>query len=758
MNITPEAWYSAAELAGLAGMPQTHSAVVRLAKREGWSSRSNAGRGGGLRYAITSLPAQTQRELRRQSALSAANTITSEAFAAGQSLARRSAIADIVDEKQRLRQVDAGAAKAAGLSGKSRDRMDAKLLLLMQLEQFAATHRMGICAAIDTFCAAYGTGELAVPAGIRDVIGADISAPTLRRWRRALRTQGAAALAGNYGNRAGSGTIESSPELLEFVVGMLVERPHINAKHVDRGLRARFGDSDTELPNLRTVQRFISSWKAKNAQAFLAIANPDAWKNRHMLAVGSADEGIDRLNQRWEFDSTPADVMLIDGRHTIIGVIDVWSRRALLYVAKVSSSAGVCQAIRRAILQWGVLETAKLDNGQDYVSHRVQRVFAALGVNVNLSAPFSPWQKPHIERFFHTFSHDVLELLPGFTGHNVAEAQALRASKSFAERLLTKNETVDINLTAAELQTFCDRWCRDIYATEPRHGLNGASVVERVAQWRGEVRRISDERALDLLLAEAPDGHGARSVTKKGLRVDGHYYAAPELGALVGERVQVMYDERDIGRIVVYHDDAFVCVAECPEILGVSRAEVAAIAKARQQEEIAAKRKALKGIARKANVQDIAYEILDAKQREANKVAMFPTPSVAHLTPAIEAARDAAQALDAVPATDAIGPTTLVHLEALRDVARADQAQDETAEDRFRRALTILMQADDPRSDIERAFLRRHIDSSEFKGRWSVFEDFGPSAFQLSDDYAVLLPDGAAFDRLRRARAQGENL
>ena len=131
------------------------------------------------------------------------------------------------------------------------------------------------------------------------------------------------------------------------------------------------------------------------------------------------------------------------------------------------------------------------------------------------------------------------------------------------------------------------------------------------------------------------------------------------------------------------------------------------------------------------------------------------TPSVAHLTPAIEAAREAAQALDAVPAIDSIGPTTLVHLEALRDVARADQTQNETAEDRFRRALSILMQPEDARSDVTRAFLRRHIDSPEFKGCWSVFEDFGPSAFQLSDEYAALLPDGAAFDRLRRARAQG---
>ncbi len=36
------------------------------------------------------------------------------------------------------------------------------------------------------------------------------------------------------------------------------------------------------------------------------------------------------------FDSTPADVMLKDGRHSIIGVIDLYSRRVKLHVSKTS--------------------------------------------------------------------------------------------------------------------------------------------------------------------------------------------------------------------------------------------------------------------------------------------------------------------------------------------------------------------------------------------------------------------------------------
>jgi transposase InsO family protein len=531
----------------------------------------------------------------------------------------------------------------------------------------------------------------------------------------------------------------------DFVLGMLVERPHLNAKLIYRGLCARFSARAATLPPLRNLQRFLSKWKRKNAQLFTAVANPDAWKNRYMVAAGSADEGVTRLNQRWEFDSTPADLQLVDGRHTIIGVIDVWSRRAMLYVSRTSSSSGVCGAIRRAILEWGVLEEAKLDNGQDYVSHRVQRVFKSLGVNVQLSAPFSPWQKPHVERFFRTFSHDVLELLPGYSGHNVADAQALRASKSFADRLMKKGATIDIKLTAAELQRFCDDWCDKLYAQEPRAALDGATVFERVASSRAELRRITDERVLDHLLAEAPDGHGMRVVSKKGLRIDGHVYSASELWPHVGEPVRVLYDERDLGRVVVYRDDEFVCIATCPEIEGVSRAEVAAVARERQKEGIETARREIKATARKQKLRDIAFEILDSKARDAAALVAMPPPNVLHITPAIEAAQQAAAA-ENVPISIETKQPTLHDFEVIRDLQRADySAADETAEDRFRAALKLELKAlSEPLSEFEQKQVERYTNTAEYRGRRQMFDDFGPGFLNLGDEYLALLPDGRA--------------
>ncbi|UPG86997.1 transposase family protein [Luteibacter aegosomatis] len=712
----------------------TKRAAELKAAREAWPFSEVAVRGGRKRlYQIDVLPDDVQRAVRHANAVTAAQAATTSVhFRAGESLGRRHTLTAAIDQTSRHRAMEAGLAAAAGKTGHGADRMNAKLDLLVQLDSFAANHGMGITAAIEAFCGAYASGEVGSETA-RRVIGPEVSGASLRRWRKALQTKGAVALAGAYGNREGSGLINGNPQLYEFAVGMISTTPHLGGKHLHRAIEARFAHMGDSLPTLRSVQRWLTHWKAENHQVFTALTNPDAWKNKYMLAMGNASEDVSRLNERWEFDSTPGDIELIDGRHNLVGIIDVWSRRATLRVTKTSSADAVCQTLRSALMQWGVPERAKLDNGQDYVSHRMQRVFASLGVDVKLSAPFSPWEKPHIERFFHTFSHDLLEMLPGFSGHNVAEAQALRAGKSFAERLFKKNSTVQLRMTAAELQAFCDKWLADVYMQEAREGLAGMSVFERVASSKTEVRRIRDVRALDVLMAEAPGGTGARTVAKKGLRIEGMYYGAPELGALVGEKVHVLYDEADQGRVVVYHDEAFVCIAECPELLGISRREVAIEAKARQAKLINEKRNELRAIGRKAKTRDIAMEILDAKAAQASMLTMLPQHGVIHMTPALDAAALAAAALDAADLPHDRRPIAQADIDLVHRMNRDEQQQNETEEDRFRRAIRLLAEPDI--DQVNARWLKSYQNTSEFGGRWTVFEDFGGAPFGLGTDY-----------------------
>ena len=327
------------------------------------------------------------------------------------------------------------------------------------------------------------------------------------------------------------------------------------------------------MPGVKTVARWLERFKQEHAALYERFRNPDAWKSRYMIGWGDMSAYLTHPNQVWEFDSTPADVMLDDGRHSILGVIDLYTRRVHLHISKTSKAAAVAHLTKKALIAWGVPGIAKTDNGQDYVSKHINRLFYALNIEHQVSAPFSPWQKPFIERFFRTFSHDLIELLPGYIGHNVADREALRARQQFSDRLFVKDRIVDLpGLSAAALQTFCDRWML-AYEQRPHSGLKGKTPQQRIQAWREPVQRIDDERVLNLLLQDVPGGDGWRTVTKAyGIRVDNFEYLGGDLVPYVGQRVRVLYDPEDAGLLYCLDDkDQFIGRAECPELTGTPR-------------------------------------------------------------------------------------------------------------------------------------------------------------------------------------------
>ena len=717
-------------------------AVIKRAAVEAWPFSEQRVSGGMRRqYPVSELPSEVRGAIARARALRAAEAAPiTPAAATGRASARKIKLAETVDAAVAQRTREQGLAAAAGITGKPRERMDAKLELLARLDEFARARGVGICAAMEEFCDAYNSGALQVELRVRNHTGADLHPATLRRWRKAVATSGPVALAGNYGNRKGSGGIDSEPALREFILGVLVEKPHISAKLLHELIAARMPDV---LPRRRQLERWLVNWKTENAEVYLAVTNPDAWKNRYMAGFGSYAEGITRANQQWMLDSTPADIQLLDGRHNILGVIDVATRRAKFLVSKNSTAEAVCQLLRRTILDWGVPEAVKMDNGRDYASQRVAGLLLGLSIEARFSTPFSPWEKPFIERVFGTFSRHALELLPGFSGHDVAQAQAIRARKSFSEQLHAKNKVIEAKLTAAELQAFCDRWVADYYMHEPHsgEGMDGLTPFEKTAQQRDLIRTIGDERALDLLL-----GAGSMcTVTKKGVRLDKLTYIAPELERAMGQKVLVRRDDGDMGRIVVYHDDAFLCVAECPAVTGVSRAEVAAEAKSRQRERVQEARKALRKAGRKEAQGDLARELLDAAARKNSALTVLPADNVLHLTPALEAAAEAADQLEAWESGDADRRASEAAVVASIDrVNREHQRSDETAEQRFRWCMDALLR-EGALDDLERRRLQIYRDTPEFEARWDCFICFGARGVDLDPHYDALLPADAPF-------------
>ena len=151
----------------------------------------------------------------------------------------------------------------------------------------------------------------------------------------------------------------------------------------------------------------------------------------------------------------------------------------------------------------------------------------------------------------------------------------------------------------------------------------------------GEVRRIADERCLDVLLAKPAGKDGIRVVSKKGIAYEGSYYNAPELGGHEGEQVRLLLDEQDYGELYAFDlDGKFICKVISPENKGVSLKEIAVARSVVQKRAITVKKEAWRKIAKDADLKGNALvrEVFMQAAEEAGKLERLPTQTVAYQT------------------------------------------------------------------------------------------------------------------------------
>ncbi len=535
---------------------------------------------------------------------------------------------------------ETGLADYACLPGVRKKEAEARLEILWARDAFIKHADMQKKEGSNIFCKNVASGEVDLADWVLSAITKNnkksLSWATLNRWQKAYKKNGLAGLAAQYIN---SGRPCGIPDdMRQFIIGMKIDHPHIGVSKIMAGLEARF--SGQTIAGQGVVRRFLNRWTKKNKSLLEYMANPDKWKNNRMFAAGSRSENIVRLNQMWEMDSTPTDIMLTDGRHNISGVIDIFSRRLKLLVSPTAKADAHAALIRRSIIDWGVPEIIKMDNGKDYTANHITRVLDGLEITQSLCAPFSPEQKPFIERALGTFSHDIVELLPGYIGHNVADRKAVEARRSFSQRLMKQGEDpVDINMTADDFQDICRRWVDAVYHYNKHSGLNGKTPAQTAREWKEPVRKIKDERALDILLSPAPAGDGLRIIGKKGVKIGGGYYIAPEMAGHEGQRVSVLLDITDFGAVYVYEQSGtFLCRAVDPDRSGISRKDLAVMVRKAQKEVMKDGRKELKKMAREAKTKTIHSEILDHREKQLANISEFPKQEAEYTTQAIEEA------------------------------------------------------------------------------------------------------------------------
>lgn len=635
---------SAKELADILEMEK--STVSRQADKEKWSFVWDKVRGGHRKLYLPDLLPHSIRLLLAAKSARVKVSRPGHGAKAGTDLAATIVKRDAVAAEQARIAKESGLAAYSALPADKKAIADARREILCARNAFIRSAGVTVKAGTQAFCDHYLTGAIQLPESVVDIIGKTLSWSTLNRWQKAYDTLGMIGLAPGYHNPK-KGTTTVPQPMCDLIIGLVVAYPHIEMTRVMDALAARFHDQD--LPSESVARRFSNQYKNNNAGLLLAIKNPDKWRSYRQLAYGSVSENVERLNQMWEYDSTIGDVMLHEGRHCVIGVIDLFTRRLKLLVSKTSRSTAVAAITRAAVLDWGVPECIRTDNGADYTSAHMVRVIEGLGVGWDLCTPFQPQQKPHIERAFQTFTGGLFELLPGYVGHSVADRKDIEARRSFSQRLMGKGGQVDIDLTAAEFQALCDDWLDAIYHQDKHAGLGDRSPAEVARAWRKPVRMISDERALDCLLAEVAGGGGLRTVTKKGIQVNGITYQAPEFGAIIDEnrQVRVKEDAADLGQVHCYDPESgvFLCVAVDPMRKGIDRAEMAGKSHAIQKQVMKDGIKKLKKIARDTAADGIHQEILAHRKGLIANTVELPRLTMEYTTPALEEAGLAAVAL-----------------------------------------------------------------------------------------------------------------
>ena len=215
----------------------------------------------------------------------------------------------------------------------------------------------------------------------------EVSAPTLRRWRRAWRAGGFAALVP---------TVRTQPnrtpaDLLERAVILKHEAPKRTAAGVARTL----AEAGMGQVSARTLQRHF---------ARLGLKRSSEDTGRRTYGRFEATE----FGELWTGDGLHGPV--VAGRKAVLmAFVDDWSRSVPGWRWGVAEDTVRLEAaLRRGLEAHGVPERVFVDHGSGFVSAPFNRTLAVLSIAIAHSTPGYAASRGKIERFFRTVREQFL--------------------------------------------------------------------------------------------------------------------------------------------------------------------------------------------------------------------------------------------------------------------------------------------------------------------------------------------------------------
>jgi len=532
-------WYTAAELAGLEGLPGTRRGVSFKADKEGWTAKKREGRGGGKEYAFASLPQVTQDAILAQSLTSAGT--------GGEVLEPSEPEA----EQEPARYEDLNEDQLAVMA--------ARVAFVREIErlQQVTTQKKAIQTLVDAARSGDLTPYLAervVRANDRKTATRTLSERTLKRWLSDFRKHGERALAPRR-RKADMSVPPWGPEFLRRY--QRPQKPSIAAAY-----EQLVAETNPPHPSIDQVRRWLKK------------LSPEA---RERGRMGPRELKALQPFKRRTFDHLqPNDVWAGDG-HTfksevinpltgqafkpeITMVIDWATKRIVGHAVNLAESTlATLDTLRDGISRNGMFAVFYTDNGSGFDNDAVREVIDRIGGTVTNALPYNSQGRGVIERPHQSILIRYAKTLDSYLHHDMDKEAATRVHK--LSRKAIKN-----GLKPLHIPSFQDFYDGLVQAIE-RYNHTPHSSLPRIRDLEtGRMRHQSPMEALASAEAEgwepvAADPELVASLTRpqevrkthRGeVRINGGIYFLDALRDFHGEEIKVAWDYRDPNSVGVF--------------------------------------------------------------------------------------------------------------------------------------------------------------------------------------------------------------
>ena len=414
-------------------MPKTKKGVILMATRENWQGRKRQGRGGGMEYAISSMPIEIQNAIRHQQTARLLTQTEPELLPA---------LSESVAGSLKTHDTD----DLASSTQAQRNQAGARLGVLHKVEALMSETHVSKEAAITTLLtmAQHPSGaaiaQMLRLANDKRGGGASIPSPrTIKRW-----------FAQRDENRIMAKVKQPDMRQPEWAVCFLAhyrqpQKPSVQAAYNRFARDWQAQQPLAKLPSIHQVRRFLSDklgnvCREEGRLGKRELKTLQGYTEREFLhldpaAIYSADGHT--------FD---AEVLHPDSgkpfRPEITTVIDIATRKIVGWsIDLAESQLAVLDAISNACTDCGIPDILYVDNGKGYknamISDAATGLMGRIGSTLVHSAPYSSQARGVIERLHQTVWTTAAKMLQSYIGKDMdaeASGKVHKASRALAKQ------------------------------------------------------------------------------------------------------------------------------------------------------------------------------------------------------------------------------------------------------------------------------------------------------------------------------------